>query len=375
MKANVICLDFAKAFDKVPHRRLILKLEAYGIRGELLKWVTDFLRDRKQRVVMGNHRSDWETVTSGVPQGSVLGPILFVIYINDMPDSLINFPCKLYADDSKIIAQIENEADSNKLQQDINAIVEWTDTWLMRLNYNKCKVMHFGKDNPRFRYTMLDETTETTHTLLVTDSERDLGITLSSDAKWSTHTNKIAAKANSMLGWMKSSFMCREVELWKRIYITWIRPHLEFAAPVWNVYAAADIARLEKVQRRATKVSHAMKGLLYPQRLELLGLTTLEERRARGDCIQMFKLMNGIEQVNWVAPLRTIEPMRGHRTRLQREIIRNSLPRHNFLTNRVVNAWNALPDSVVVPPAAINTKPVNRFKNAFDNFTSRLWSQ
>jgi hypothetical protein len=151
---DVILLDFAKAFDKVPHKRLVHKLEAYGITGCLLEWVKDFLRARKQRVVLGNHLSEWEHVASGVPQGSVLGPLLFVIYTNDLPESVKFFPCKLYADDSKILAEIKDESDALKLQQDIDSIVNWSDTWLMRLNYEKCKVMDSGKRNPGHKYKM-----------------------------------------------------------------------------------------------------------------------------------------------------------------------------------------------------------------------------
>jgi hypothetical protein len=197
---DVIFLDFAKTFDKVPHRRLIHKLEAYGVRGELLNWIRDFLSHRKQRVVMGREESDWESVSSGVPQGSVLGPLLFVIYINDMPNVITNHPCKLYADDSKIIAEIKDDSDGMRLQQDINAVVRWTDTWLMRLNYDKCKVMHFGKDNPKRSYVMEDSATLSPHTLAQTDSERDLGITITSDAKWHEHANKSRPKQMACSG-------------------------------------------------------------------------------------------------------------------------------------------------------------------------------
>jgi hypothetical protein len=180
---DVIFLDFAKAFDKVPHRRLVHKLAAYGISGKLLEWIKSFLRGRRQRVVMGNNVSEWEQVTSGVPQGSVLGPLLFVIYINDIPEVIKHFSCKLYADDSKLIAEIKDEQDAINLQHDIDCIVKWTDTWLMRLNYDKCKVMHFGFRNPKYKYTMLDSNTEQSIAISPSDSERDLGITITSDAK------------------------------------------------------------------------------------------------------------------------------------------------------------------------------------------------
>jgi ribonuclease P/MRP protein subunit RPP40 len=214
-------------------------------------------------VVFGKHVSDWESVTSGVPQGSVLGLILFVIYINDMPSANQHFSCKLYADDSKIIAEIKNTNDSLKLQRDIDSIVAWTDKWLMRLNYDKCKVMHMGKSNPQHRYFINDYSHSTLHELTPTTSKRYLGIIISADAKWHNHASTIASKANTVLGWFKSSFMSREPNLWKKLYSTYIRPHLEFAAPAWNLYSKQDIDRVEKVQRRATKVSHHLKQFSY----------------------------------------------------------------------------------------------------------------
>ena len=359
---DVIFLDFAKAFDKVPHRRLLCKLEAYGIHGSLLKWLEDFLKDRKQRVVMGNHVSSWEAVTSGVPQGSVLGPILFVIYINDMPTCVSNHLCKLYADDSKIIAEINNTDDSRKLQDDIDSIVEWTDVWLMRLNYDKCKVMHIGRGNPKNEYTLRDSSTGIVHKLIQTETERDLGITLSSDVKWHAHATKIASKANSLLGWMKNAFMCREAALWKTLYTTYIRPHLEFAAPVWGLYHKGDIERVERVQRRATRVAHDLKRYDYPKRLQKLGLTTLEERRLRGDCIQQFKILTSRDEVHWISTPRSTEPMRGRRAQLRREHVTSCSQRENFFTNRIVNRWNELPDALV------QATSLNSFKNAYDKF-------
>ena len=134
--------DFSKAFDKVSHKKLLYKLRAYGVDGMMLNWIQAFLKDRKQCVVMGDVESKWEEVTSSVPQGSVLGPFLFVIYINDLPDCLEN-ECKMYADDNKVLA-VNKPGIDNKLQLDINSTVRWCKTWSMTLNGQKCKVMHCG---------------------------------------------------------------------------------------------------------------------------------------------------------------------------------------------------------------------------------------
>ena len=146
LPVDVIFLDFAKAFDKVPHQRMLYKLKMYGIEGNLLDWIKAFLLNRSQRVILGDTQSNWLPVTSGVPQGSVLGPILFVIFINDLPDVISKEnSCKIYADDTKILSIVNSLAAQLQLQSDIDQIVHWTKSWFMELNAKKCKVMHFGQ--------------------------------------------------------------------------------------------------------------------------------------------------------------------------------------------------------------------------------------
>ena len=138
---DVIYTDFQKAFDTVPHDRLLKKLEAYGIGENILDWISSFLKGRKQRVVIKGTASSWVDVLSGVPQGSVLGPILFLIYINDIID---NLKCNayLFADDMKLFTDVKNNSDALKLQNDFNLVVKWTDRWLLKLNISKCKVLN-----------------------------------------------------------------------------------------------------------------------------------------------------------------------------------------------------------------------------------------
>ena len=148
---DLVLLDLAKAFDKVSHAKLIQKLKAYGIDGISVKWIESFLTGRKQRVLKGDNISEWEDVTSSVPQGSVLGPLLFTIFINDLPDKIKN-ECRLYADDSKLTGVIENEEDAFEIQKDIDSMQNWAKTWQISFNYDKCKVMHFGKKNREQTY-------------------------------------------------------------------------------------------------------------------------------------------------------------------------------------------------------------------------------
>ena len=150
---DVIYLDFQKAFDTVPHNKLLNKLFGIGIRGKILGWMKSWLSDRKQRVVINGKSSCWKPVTSGVPQGSVLGPVLFIVYINDLDDGLC---CKIskFADDTKLGHSVNTQESRLQLQHAIDKVTQWSDKWQMSFNLDKCKVMHLGHDNQKHIYTM-----------------------------------------------------------------------------------------------------------------------------------------------------------------------------------------------------------------------------
>ena len=150
---DVIYLDFSKAFDKVPHRRLVHKLRLHGIRGTIVEWIGEWLSGRKQRVVLNGVMSEWKEVVSGVPQGSVLGPLLFLLYINDL-DIGISSKISMFADDTKIASTVQSAQDNYRVQRDLDRLVAWADRWQMEFNSQKCKVMHIGKDNRNFSYEM-----------------------------------------------------------------------------------------------------------------------------------------------------------------------------------------------------------------------------
>ena len=159
----VFILTFAKAFDRVSHQRLLTKLYNIGIIGNLMNWIKDFLKGREQRVVVNNEFSDWASVVSGIPQGSVLGPSLFTIFINDITSNV-----KKFADDTKLY----NSAHLNNLiQEDLNHLLQWSNKWLLPFNIEKCTVLHYGKVNPKNDYMMNDIS------VLSDSSIKDLGIT------------------------------------------------------------------------------------------------------------------------------------------------------------------------------------------------------
>ncbi len=277
------------------HRLLLHKLEKYGIT-RLLNWIKAFLTNRTQRVILGEATSEWSSVTSGVPQGSVLGPLLFLVYINDMPDNIKN-ACKMYADDTKLISNDENR---RELQNDLNELTKWTQLWLMQLNINKCKVMHIGKNNRETKYYLHSpDDSASVYTIDKTISERDLGIQIDNRISFEEQTSKAVGKENNMIGLLKRTFTTRDTKIWGKLYKTYIRPHLEFAVPVWNPYRQKNIDKLEKVQRRETKIPTQFRNRPYCERLKTMGLTSHEIHRHRGDLIQQYKLANGLDRVTW----------------------------------------------------------------------------
>ena len=153
-QVDVIYLDLQKAFDKVPHARLLSKLKSYGIGGKLLQWIENFLSNRRQFVHLRGSKSDWINIFSGVPQGSVLGPFLFIVYVNDMPN-VVSSDLYMFADDTKLYRTITSESDCNILQQDLNNVIDWGNMWLTNFNLHKCKVLSFGiQVNVRNIYSM-----------------------------------------------------------------------------------------------------------------------------------------------------------------------------------------------------------------------------
>jgi ribonuclease P/MRP protein subunit RPP40 len=220
---DVLYTDFSKAFDKVSHTKLLTKLKGYGLEDRLLKCIKAFLENRRQKLFLGEVESEWGEVTSVVPQGSVLGPTLFIIFINDLLGCLEN-TCKLYADDGKVF--VENE--KSNLQRDIHNTAKWCEVWSMALNFKKCKIMHFGKSNLLRNYEIMDGSELIN--LEKTESERDLGIIISSNGKTSEQVRTAVSKATRILGLMRKTFRFFNKELYKLLYPTFIRPHLEFSS-------------------------------------------------------------------------------------------------------------------------------------------------
>ena len=223
---DIVYCDFRKAFDTVSHQHLIKKLSSYGIKGQVLAWLSDFLSERWQAVAVGNSISSPVKVTSGVPQGSVLGPLLFLLYVNELP-KLTKSELKMFADDVKLFRGIESAADVQTLQDDLNVLSHWSKEWLLRFNTSKCKVMHVGHGNPSHDYSM-EQQDGTIERLQVSKLERDLGVHVADTLKATTHCQIAAKKASAALRRLKMAFPTLKVSSFRPLFTTYVRPHIEY---------------------------------------------------------------------------------------------------------------------------------------------------
>ena len=291
---DCIYCDFKKAFDKVPHQCLLRKIEGYGIRGEILGWIKAFLSDRTQQVIVNGESSQCKDVTSGIPQGSVLGPLLFIIFINDLPTQ-VKSDIFLFADDTKVFRTIKSADDQETLQDDINIMLNWANKWQLWANKwqlefhpDKCVSMSINNKGEQPRtYKMKD------NTLKQVKQEKDIGVIVDEQLKFESHIYEKINKANSMMGLICRSFIHMDEDMFKKLFKALVRPHLEYANSVWHPTKIKDITAIENVQRRATKYLPTPKNLTYEERLQKLDLPTLQFRRLRGDLIETYKLMTG----------------------------------------------------------------------------------
>src|SRR5260221_4024738 len=248
-QVDVAILDSSKAFDTVPHERLKSKLWGYGIRARTLSWIDAFLADRRQRVQINSSRSDWAPVTSGVPQGTVMGPLLFLVYINDIVNN-IHSQIRLFADDCIVYRQIESLNDCHVLQNDLDSLCKWQDKWEMHFNVDKCHVMHMTrKRNAIILAYFMKEIPLTT-----VDTCTYLGLEIQNNLRWDKHVVKVGKKANKVLGLLRRNISCCSVETKAAAYMSLVRPLLEYATAAWDPYRKSHVESLEQVQRRAARI-------------------------------------------------------------------------------------------------------------------------
>ncbi len=309
---DCIYIDFANAFPTVGHNILLQKLEAIGIGGALLRLIKSTLTGRVQCTQVNGIRSKWTNVTSSVTQGSVTGPIYYAIFLDDLLKKITRAKCAAFADDIKLYSN-----DPLALQHDLNVVCEWAQTNDVQIATAKCAHLPIGAPAGRI-FTINGQAVETV------DHMRDLGVLVDGQLSFDHHINDIVKRAHVRSIVLLKTFARRDRAFLLRLFITYIRPLVEYASAVWNPTSVATTRKLESVQRRFTKLVLRNGPLSYAERLKELGLESLKQRRANVDLITMFNMISGELFYN-----RDSLPI-GTRGRLQQPLVHNERERRHF---------------------------------------------
>ena len=342
-QVDMVVLDFSKAFDKVPHRRLMKKLWNYGVRGSTHQWIQSFLIGRQQRVIVDGETSDWVPVESGVPQGTVLGPILFLTYINDLPKSVTS-KVRLFADDCVMYRTVANEDDCSLLQEDLRNLEEWEKRWCMSFNPDKCNTISITRKRNRInhQYTLHSKTLENV------DSATYLGVELSNDLTWSKHINKTTMKANRKLAFIRRNIRINNTKVKETAYKGLVRPNLEYSATIWDPHQKKYINQLEMVQRRAARfvMGRYHNTSSVTEMMDTLKWESLADRRRKARLTMFLKIQLSLVAV--ILPTLLVRPPRprpGYPHHFLIPPCRTDAFKHSFFP-RTIKQWNALPSTI-----------------------------
>jgi hypothetical protein len=347
---DIIQIDFKKAFDTVQHKLLILKLQWYGIRGKLLCWIKNFLKDREYIVKVNQQFSQTFKIQSGVPQGSPLGPILFLIYINDLPATIgKSIKIGMFADDVTLFTAHQNCEKVIELQnQGINEVKKWAKKWVLEIQTTKTHVMHLGKNNANYQYTLNLEKISQQKVL------KDLGITFDSNLCFKLHIDKIIKMAKFRAYQILKTLSTDSFKVLSLAYKTYVRPLLEFSTTSWNPTEKISINKIENVQKWFTRIALKKckrKYQIYKERLNIFKLTSLETRRLVEDLTLFYKI---VKNKTVIPPNKLItfntRPSRYHD--LQVLIKHKSNLTKNSFINRCATMWNKLEANIINSPNA-----------------------
>ena len=353
-QTDVILLDFAKAFDKVPHGRLLYKLEFYGIRHHHHKWIADFLNNRTQQVHLDNVASDSAPVQSGVPQGSVLGPLLFLLFINDLPEKVSKgTQVRLFADDCALYRKIQNDQDCQILQKDLDSLQEWEKDWMMSFHPSKCQVLNVTtkKNKISHPYTIHG------HQLAVEKTVKYLGVNINEKLSWNDHISQTVKKANNTISFLQRNTSNCPRETKALCYTTLVRPLVEYSSVVWDPHTQTNIDSLEMIQRRAARYvfNDYRRTSSVNQMLVRLKWISLEERRAKAKAIMMYRALYNLVALQAPARSATSNITRGNCIKLHVPYTRTAVYLKSFYPD-TIRIWNNL-------DLRTEIKTLDQFKN------------
>ena len=353
LQVDCILLDFSKAFDKVAHRRLLHKIAYYGVRGSTLSWITAFLAGRSQQVLVDGKTSSSLPVTSGVPQGSVLGPLLFLAYINDLPDGIVS-SVRLFADDTVLYRVVNSIADCVALQADLDRLLEWEKKWLMEFNPSKCEILRITRKTVHYithpyniRGHVLEPGKDSKG--IPTGWSKYLGVRIDPKLTWTPHIKETVKKARTSLNFLQRNTRGCPSSLKTRCYQTFVRPQLEYAAAVWNPHCAKQVDLLEAIQRRAARyvTGNFARRASVTEMLQQLKWDTLERRRQDAMLVILYKITHSIMRIPYLQYIQ-LSPRVG----LRGPTLHFIQPRCRLVATAgsffpvAVKLWNALPRDV-----------------------------
>ena len=342
---DVVYFDLAKAFDSVVHSKLVHKCKSYGCKGLLLEFINTYLCNRRQRVNIDGCHSNYGDVSSGIPQGTVDGPLYFDMFFNDATNSVNESQIMLYADDTKLYKSFQkSEGYSAHLQDDIDSFNAWTQSWQLKIHADKSFVLPLGfrRDTDLSNYCINNVQ------LPVVTHMKDLGITIDQNLNFSMHCSNIAKSASSRVGLIFRGFSSRSLNFLVKMFINRVRPVLEYNCEVWSPHMLKDIDLLEGVQRSYTKRISGIEHLPYSERLKICKLESLELRRLKRDLIFVYKIVYNLVDLKFedFFELNPSTRTRGNSKKLYPKKARTSRCLFSFAF-RVVNPWNNLPNDVV----------------------------
>jgi hypothetical protein len=345
IQTDVILLDFSKAFDKVPHQRLLHKTRHYGINTDTHNWIRDFLSGRKQKVIVEGATSSSAPVLSGVPQGSVLGPLLFLMYINDLPEYIRSSSVRLFADDCVVYRKIENDRDAQLLQEDLDRLQTWEQHWQMEFHPQKCQLLRVtNKRNiVNANYNIHG------HTLENVETAKYLGVSMDKSLTWNQHIADTARKANGVKAFLQRNMNQCPRKTKASCYEHLVRPILEYANTIWDPWTKNNIDKIEAVQRRSARfvLNNYSRHSSVTSMLEELKWPTLEERRARQKVIMMYRIVHhqvAIDPSNFLQLVTTRN--RGHSSKFLVPHARTHVLKYSFFP-RAIRLWNSLPARII----------------------------
>lgn len=365
VNTSIIYTDIAKAFDTVSHEKLVKVISSYKICPTVTHWLKQFLKDRFQQVAIADSVSSPLVVHSGIPQGSVIGPLLFIIFFNDITSCATflekNGGISLFADDAKLFS-----TDEKKLQDSLNCLHSWTTNFQLKLAPHKCFLLTLRKSSNNFQPTnfYLDN-----HLIQSTDSIKDLGVTISHDLKWAQHINRIFVKASSRSFQILKSFRTKNIFTLLKLFKTYVRPILEFNSPIWSPYLRKDIDKIEQVQKIFTKQAFLRCGISfssYNDRLSKVSMKSLQYRRVQFDLILIFKIVHGLSDLKFhefFLLRNTPYAIRGNSLKIETISKFKSSQWHHSFFSRAARCWNLLPDDIATSPS------ISLFKSKLNSYS------